>query len=47
MVEQVATDFEARGSDMASLIVKARRLARRLLGLPVRQPHLLAVFQKR
>lgn len=47
LVKQLVTDFEARGSDMASLIVKARRLARRLLGLPVRQPHLLAVFQKR
>lgn len=46
-VHQVTTDFEARGVDMASFIVKARRLARRMLGLPVRQPHLLAVFQKR
>lgn len=46
-IKQVTTDFEARGASMSSMVARTRRVARRLLGMRVVQPHLLAVFQKR
>jgi SAM-dependent methyltransferase len=46
-VKHVTTDFEARGFGTVSLVARVRRLGRRLLGMRVTRPHMLAVFQKR